>query len=67
MRMGEPSKGNSIKVRRSAAEAGSRYTKIFVETANRLLAYEADRGVPVFSVTGDGIRGLCVGNGRDRF
>jgi hypothetical protein len=48
MRVGNPAKGNSIKVCRSAAEAGSRDAKIFVETANRFLSYQADRRIPVF-------------------
>src|SRR6266851_2909484 len=47
-RVVKPPKGNSIKVRRSAAEASSRDAKIFVETANRFLSYQADRRIPVF-------------------
>jgi ribosomal protein L7/L12 len=47
-RMRKPAKGNSIKVRRSATEAGGRDAKIFVEDANRLLSYEADGRIPVF-------------------
>ena len=48
MRVGNPAKGNSIKVGRSAAESGSRYAKIFVETANRFLSNQGDCRIPVF-------------------
>jgi hypothetical protein len=46
----KPAKSNPIEVGRSAAEAGSRHAKKFVETANRFLSYQADRRIPVFTV-----------------
>ena len=47
--MGKPAKGNSIEIRRSAAEARSRDAKIFVEGADGLLSYETDSRIPIFS------------------
>ena len=47
-RIGKPPKGNSIKVRRSAVEAGSRDAQILVETANRFFSYQADCRTQVF-------------------
>ena len=47
-RVGKPAKSNPIEVGRSAAEAGSRDAKIFVEPANRFLSHQADRLIPVF-------------------
>src|SRR5258705_11550596 len=69
--VGEPRKGNSIKVRRSAAEADGRYAKIFVETANRFLSNQADRRIPVFPqavaefVVGTFVIGAIVSNRKD--
>src|ERR1700735_517715 len=47
-RMSKPPESDSIQVGRSAAKSGRRNAKIFVEAANRFLAYHVDRCVPVF-------------------
>jgi len=47
-RMGKSAEGNSIKVRRAAAEAGRRYAKILVESADGILADQSDGRIPVF-------------------
>jgi hypothetical protein len=46
--VGKLAKGKTTKVRRFATVAGGRHAKVFVDTANRSLSYQADRRMPVF-------------------